>query len=223
MGAIETPRFIALTLHFRKRLLVALTNCYCTLAQLKASLAITDTTDDTQLEAAITAVSRNIDDLTGRFFYSDGTTNTAAVRYYTPNSPTRLFVDDFVSISEVAEDTAYARTYSTVWASTDYAYEPINNSRLSKPYTQLMAFKNYTFPVGQPQAIRVSGVFGWSAVPEVVRQACLIQSSRVFNRNASPFGIAGSPDLGTVRLSARLDPDVQVLLNGVMRQNSMVL
>ena len=223
MGAIKTPRFIALTLHFRKRLILAITNGYATLAQLKASLAITDTTDDTGLEAAITAVSRNIDDLTGRFFYSDGTTTTAAVRYYTPNHPTRLFTDDFVSISEVAEDTAYARSYSTVWASTDYAYEPINNPQQAKPYTQLIAFKNYTFPVGQPQSIRVSGIFGWSAVPEVVRQACLIQSSRIFHRNASPFGIAGSPDLGTVRLSARLDPDVQVLLNGVMRQNSLVL
>lgn len=223
MGAIETPRFIALTLHFRKRLLVAITNGYCTLAQLKASLAIADSTDDTALEAAISSVSRNIDDATGRFFYSDGTTTTAAVRYYTPNHPTRLFTDDFVSISEVAEDTALARSYSTVWASTDYAYEPINNSRLSKPYTQLLAFKNYTFPVGQPQAIRVSGVFGWSAVPEVVRQACLIQSSRIFNRAASPFGIAGSPDLGTVRILPYLDSDVQVMLRGVIRQNSLVL
>jgi hypothetical protein len=223
VGAIETPRFIALTLHFRKRLILAITNGYCTLAQLKASLAITDTTDDTQLEAAISAVSRNIDDLTGRFFYSDGTTTTAAVRYYTPNAPKQLFTDDIVSVSEVAEDTSETRTYSTVWASGDYAYEPINNPRLAKPYTQLIAFGNYTFPVGQTQAIRVSGIFGWSAVPEVVRQACLIQSSRVFNRNASPFGIAGSPDLGTVRLSARLDPDVQVLLNGLIRQNSLVL
>jgi hypothetical protein len=223
VGAIETPRFIALTLHFRKRLILAITNGYATLAQLKASLAITDTTDDTQLEAAISAVSRNIDDLTGRFFYSDGTTTTAAVRYYTPNAPKQLFTDDIVSVSEVAEDTSATRTYSTVWASGDYAYEPINNPRLAKPYTQLIAFGNYTFPVGQVQAIRVSGIFGWSAVPEVVRQACLIQSSRIFNRNASPFGIAGSPDLGTVRLSARLDPDVQVMLNGLIRQNSLVL
>jgi hypothetical protein len=54
---------------------VALTNAYCTLAELKASLAITDSVDDTPLEAAITATSRMIDDYTGRFFYRNGTHN----------------------------------------------------------------------------------------------------------------------------------------------------
>jgi hypothetical protein len=39
-----------------------------------------------------------------------------------------------------------------------------------------------------------------------------MQASRIFSRRQSPFGIAGSPDLGTVRLSARLDADVEALL-----------
>jgi hypothetical protein len=201
---------------------LSITNGYCTLAELKASLALSDSTDNAALEAAISAVSRNIDDLTGRFFYADGTTSQTVVYYYTPKSSGKLYTDDFTSITEVAQDTTYNRTYSTVWTAADYGYEPINNPRSGAPYNQLIAFGSYAFPVNQPQSIRVTGVFGWSAVPEQVRQACIIQSSRIFLRNASPFGIAGSTDLGTVRLAARLDPDVQVMLNGFVRQNSTV-
>ena len=54
---------------------MAITNGYSTLAELKAALTISDSTDDAALEAAINAVSRMIDDYTGRFFYKDGTTH----------------------------------------------------------------------------------------------------------------------------------------------------
>ena len=64
---------------------MALTNCYCTLSDLKTSLAIEDIQDDTALEAAILTASRMIDDYTGRFFYRDGTTAAPVTRYYTPD------------------------------------------------------------------------------------------------------------------------------------------
>jgi hypothetical protein len=41
--------------------------------------------------------------------------------------------------------------------------------------------------------------------------ATLIQATRLFARKQSPFGIAGAPDMGVVRLSSRLDADVEVL------------
>lgn len=197
---------------------MSMTNAYCTLDDLKKSISITgtDSIDDAALEAAISAVSRNIDDLTGRFFYADGTTGTNVIRYYTARHPSKLFTDDFVSISEVAIDTSNSRTY-TAMSATDYLYEPVNNPRQGKPYTQvLMVGNTYGFPQ-TPQGVRITGIWGWSAVPEVVRQACLIQSSRVFMRAASPFGIAGATDYGTVTLRAKLDVDVQVMLQGVNR------
>lgn len=201
---------------------MALTNCYATLVQLKASLVITDSTDDTRLEAAITAASRMIDDYTSRFFYPDGTSTTPVILYFTPQSPDFVYVDDFTSLTEVATDTASDKTYATVWATTDYVIEPVNNPRQAKPYNQIIAFDRYQFLTDQIQSVRVTGIWGWSAVPSVVSQACLIQSSRLFSRAASPFGIAGSPDLGTVRLSARLDPDVQVLLSSVTKPDGVV-
>ena len=48
---------------------MAIVNGYCTLAELKSALRITDSTDDTLLENAIESASRRIDGYTGRFFY----------------------------------------------------------------------------------------------------------------------------------------------------------
>jgi hypothetical protein len=49
----------------------------------------------------------------------------------------------------------------------------------------------------------------------------LIQSSRIFVRRQSPFGIAGTPELGTVRLTSRLDPDVEALLRPLRKNNGL--
>ena len=118
---------------------MAITNGYATLAELKSSLTITDSDDDALLELAITSTSRMIDDFTGRFFYANGTVGSPVIRYYTPNDPWTLAVDDYVSISEIATDDNFNQTWSTVWAASDFLKEPVNNSLRGWPYTRLLA------------------------------------------------------------------------------------
>lgn len=202
---------------------MAITNGYATLAELKSSLTITDSDDDALLELAITSTSRMIDDFTGRFFYANGTVGSPVIRYYTPNDPWTLAVDDYVSISEIATDDNFNQTWSTVWAASDFLKEPVNNSLRGWPYTRLLATGRYVWPYYLPQACKVTGVWGWPAVPAEVNQACIIQSSRIFVRKQSPFGIAGTPELGTVRLSSRLDPDVQAFLRPINRNNGLAV
>lgn len=191
---------------------MALTNAYCTLSDLKTSLGIDDIQDDTSLEAAIMAASRMVDDYTGRFFYKDGTTGAPVTRYYTAQDWWTTNVDDIIHISEIATDDNFDQLYTTVWANDDYMVEPVNNPRRGWPWTRLLAIGAYIFPFNLPQSVRVKGVWGWSSVPYEVQMATKIQASRLFVRRQSPFGIAGSPDIGTVRLGSRLDPDVEVLL-----------
>ena len=202
---------------------MAITNGYATLAELKSSLTITDSDDDALLELAITSTSRMIDDFTGRFFYANGTVGSPVIRYYTPNDPWTLAVDDYVSISEIATDDNFNQTWSTVWAASDFLKEPVNNSLRGWPYTRLLATGRYVWPYYLPRACKVTGVWGWPAVPAEVNQACIIQSSRIFVRKQSPFGIAGTPELGTVRLSSRLDPDVQAFLRPINRNNGLAV
>jgi len=191
---------------------VAITNGYCTLAGLKASLNITDAVDDTALEAAITAASRMIDDYTERFFYANGTSQSPVTRYYTALDAYTINVDDITTVTEIATDDNFDFTYGTVFTTSDFMVEPINNPIKGFPYNRLLAIGSYIFPYQLPQAVRVKGVWGFTAVPPEVNMATLIQSSRLFGRRQSPFGIAGSPEMGTVRLYSRLDADVEVLL-----------
>jgi hypothetical protein len=201
---------------------VALTNCYCTLSDLKTSLAIEDIQDDAGLEAAILTASRMIDDYTGRFFYRDGTTAAPVTRYYTPDSWYITNLDDFVSLNQIALDDDFDQTYTTILAASDYLIDPVNNARRGWPYTRITAIDRYIFPYAYPQSVRVQAVWGWPSIPAEIAMATKIQASRLFIRRQSPFGIAGTPELGTVRLTSRLDPDVEALIRPFKKMNGLV-
>jgi hypothetical protein len=200
---------------------VAITNGYVTLNEVKDALNLEDSIDNAALEMAIATASRQIDDYCGRFFYTDGTQGAPATRYYTPTDYYILPVDDFVSISEIATDDNFDQTYDTVWTATDSMFEPVNNPSRGWPLTRILATGAYVFPSPLPQSVRVRGIFGWSTVPFEVKTAAKIQASRLFLRNQSPFGIAGNTDLGTVRLAAKLDADVEALLRPMRRNNGL--
>ena len=201
---------------------MALTNAYCTLSDLKTSLAIEDITDDTALEAALLTSSRMIDDYTGRFFYKDGTNAAPVVRYYTAQDWYTCNVDDFVSLTQIATDDNFDQLYTTIWQSDDYMVEPVNNPRRGWPLSRLLAIDSYIFPYNLPQSVKVTAVWGWPSIPAEIQMAAKLQASRLFIRRQSPFGIAGTPDLGTVRLSSRLDPDVEALIRPFRKMNGLV-
>ncbi len=200
---------------------MAITNGYCTLNDVKAALNIEDSMDNAAIEVAIATASRMIDDYTGRFFYKDGTVGTPATRYYTPSDYWILPTDDFLSISEIATDDNFNRTYDTIWTADDSMFEPVNNPSRGWPMSRILAVGSYVFPFNLPQSVRLKGIFGWSAVPAEVNSAAQIQASRLFLRRQSPFGIAGSTDIGTVRLAAKLDADVEALLRPLRRNNGL--
>ena len=200
---------------------MAITNGYCTLNDVKAALNIEDSMDNAAIEIAIATASRMIDDYTGRFFYKDGTVGAPATRYYTPTDYWILPTDDFVSISEIATDDNFNRTYDTIWTASDSMFEPVNNPSRGWPMSRILAVGAYVFPWNLPQSVRVRGVFGLSTVPYEVKTAAKIQASRLFLRNQSPFGIAGNTDLGTVLLAAKLDADVEALLRPLRKNNGL--
>ncbi len=199
-----------------------LTDCYCTLSELKTALAIEDIQDDIGLEAAILTASRMIDDYTGRFFYRNGTTAAPVIRYFTAPDEYFLAVDDFVSLNQVASDDNFDQSYTTIWAATDYMVEPVNNALRGWPYSRLIAIDRYIWPYKLPQTVKITGVWGYPSVPAEISMATKIQASRLFIRRQSPFGIAGTPELGTVRLSSRLDPDVEALIKPFRKMNGYV-
>lgn len=194
---------------------MAITNGYTDLSTLKAHLSISDTTDDTRLERIVTAVSREIDNHCRRRFYA-----ATQTRYYSPVRTCELIVDDLLSVTSLKTDEDGDRTYETTWAATDYDLEPANAQLESQPepywLIRVTPTGRYSFPC-HGRAVEVAGSWGYaSSTPPVVQEACLLQSARIFERSKSAFGIAGDPNIGTVRLSAALDPDVKMLLEKLM-------
>ena len=201
---------------------MAISNGYATLAQVKAALRITDSVDDTLLEMAVESASRAIDGHANRYFYSSGT----ATRIYTADSYELVQIDDLAgtAITLVTDPNADG-TWADTWTTTDYQLEPVNGivDGLSVPYTRIRAIGDYSFPTNDGEAlVKVTGVFGWSAVPVAITQACVIQSSRIFKRLDSPLGVAGFGDMGAMRVSRYLDPDVEQLVAPYRRLRNFV-
>lgn len=199
---------------------------YCTAIELKAYLRIGDAADDSELGFAITAASRAIDQECNRQFG----VSTAVARYYTWDESYLDFapvleIDDIQSVTSLAvvADSGDDGTYEhTLVNGTDFEFYPWNATANGRPWTHIVLKRNSlvlgSFPTNS-RAIKITGLWGWTAVPTVVKQAALVQASRFFARRNSPFGIAGSPDLGNeLRLLSKVDPDVAVMLNTVKRR-----
>ena len=188
---------------------MAITNGYATLAEVKASLRITDDLDDALLETAIESASRMIDGYTARTFSNAGT----ATRNFAATDALNLIIDDAISVSEVSSTDEVGDTY-VVWDANDFQLEPLNSRSdgLYMPYTGIRAVGDYTWPVVDQQALcRITAVWGWASIPIAIKQATVIQSSRLFKRLDSPLGIAGFGDMGAIRVNRYLDSDVEQL------------
>jgi len=190
-----------------------ITNGYCTLLEFKYRFYPTDSDDlldDRVIESVITAVSREIDEYCHRRFWK----NTAnEVRYFTAAWGNLLLCDDIVSITGVATDDDGDRTYSNSLAATDYDLEPYNAALDGIPYNRMRIAPNSSqaFLTSQ-RGNKLTGIFGWNAVPSQVNEACLIQSIRLFKRKDAPFGVMGTGEMGQVVTLTSLDPDVKMLL-----------
>ena len=189
---------------------MSITNGYATLAEVKASLRITDAIDDSLLETAIESASRMIDGFTARTFSNAGT----AVRNFAATDEINLIIDDAITVLEVASTDEIGSTY-TIWKPTDFQLEPINSRSdgLYMPFTSIRAVNDYLWPVVDQQAlVRITAVYGFPAVPIAIKQATVIQSSRLYKRLDSPLGVAGFGDMGAIRVGRYLDPDVEQLV-----------
>lgn len=190
---------------------MAISNGYATLAEVKSALRITDNIDDSLLEMAVESASRLIDGYANRSFYNAGT----AVRYYVANDSFTTVIDDLVSLTTL-ETSSDGDGFDTTWTSSDYQLQPLNGyaDGLTTPYTEISAVGDFLFPIiGNEALVKITGVWGYNTTPITVKQACIIQASRIYKRLDSPLGVAGFGDLGVIRVSSRLDPDVAQLVD----------
>lgn len=180
---------------------------YCTEQEFLDYIKSGATTGNTTIQAAITAASRAVEAHTGRIYYQRAATSL----YYSSYAVGTVLIDidDLATTTSlvVRTDTG-AGTYPTLLTlNTDFVVEPRNQQFggiAGWPYFQLRAMNASTFPVRtyawSPDTIKVTGTFGWAAVPEPVKQATKIVASQYYKLGEAPFGVAGWGAYGEIRV-----------------------
>lgn len=187
---------------------------YVTVDEAKEYLRIpsTDTADDVRLGLDVAAASRAIDRATHRQF---GVLAAAGERFYTAQYDCDR--GWFVTIDDLQTTTDLVVT-SSGSAITDYRLCPLNAASEGQPWTELL-FGSTIRPDTTYGGVSVTALFGWTAVPDTIKDAALLQTARFFKRSDAPFGVAGSPESGSeMRLLAKVDPDVAVMVADYVRR-----
>lgn len=200
---------------------MTIVNGYASLNEVKAALRITDAVDDSLLNMAVESASRLVDGHAGRRFWNAGT----ATKYFVAQDDYVCEVDDISSSTIVLQTSSGADgIFDTTWDIDDYQLEPLNGELdgIAWPYTSIRAIGDYLWPISGGEAlVKVTGVFGWPSVPIAIKQATIIQASRIFKRLDSPLGVAGFGDLGAIRVTRDLDPDVAQLVMPYKRMRNV--
>jgi hypothetical protein len=195
---------------------------YATLAEFKAAVGITDTTDDGALQSVLDATDTLID------LYCDRKTGfgtASETRYYTAEDYEYVLTDDLVSVTTLQTDDDANGTYETTWTvGTDYVLAPRNAALDGFPYTEIDTSVTWprNFPKDVYLGVKVVGVFGFPSVPAAVKQAEIIQAGAVWNSRTAPFGVIGSADLGGIlRMSRALHPEAALILEPYRKRNGL--
>ena len=203
---------------------MTITNGYATRNQVKAALRIgtADTLDDDLIDNCVGAASRLIDGYCNRKFWQSG---TAEARVFQAEDSFYCSIDDIAGTALTLKSSTQADgTFDLTWKVSDYQLEPLNGNLdgLTWSYDKIRAVGDYLFPTvnanyGEQALVQVTAIFGWPSVPEPITQATIIQASRIFKRYDSPLGVAGFGDLGAIRVSRFLDPDMAQLVEPYRR------
>lgn len=193
---------------------MAISNGYLTLAEFKAAIGgVSGSDKDADIERAIEGASRSIDQYTRRRFWQDP---TAVTRYYTATDASLVVTDDISTTTGlvVKTDPGDDGTFEVTWTvDADFRLTPVNAAADSEPWTAIERIRtgSYVFP-NHEHRVSVTAKFGWASVPTDIETACLIEALRLYKRKDAPFGVAGTDNVGVIRLFAKIDPDAEKLI-----------
>lgn len=210
-GALETVNEALITVAPH----APVTHGYLELEEFKSTASLTGFSfADSDIRLAIESASRGIDEYCSRRFYPDA--DATQVRIYTPLYTDHVRIDDLITLTSLKLDTAGLGTYGTTWTvGTHFRLEPLNALDDGIPYTTIRTYGANRL-TGYPGSIEVTGKFGWSAAPAMVKQACTIIATRLLLRaRQAPFGVVsiGLEGAAVRAVSMARDPELAFLLN----------
>lgn len=179
---------------------------YITLDEFKQRHGITTSDKDVRILDHIHAASARVNAYTFRDFGVG--TGVASARYFRPLTCEAVYIDDAYEIDAVGVDDANDGTYSTAWTvATDYETDPANgvgpDGLTGWSTFQLTAVGTKAFPTWcTRRAVKVTAKWGWSDVPDAVKEATHLLAHRLYYEVSVPggvtppnvdFGLPGTP------------------------------
>lgn len=180
---------------------MALGDSYVTPAELKDYMSYQGSAQDARITSVCAAVSREIEDWCHRQFNQ---ATAATTRIFEPTGPHLTVVDDFFTTSGlvIASDDNGDGVFETTWVAADYELRPLNGVRNGLPgwpFWQIKAVGlSKCFHSTRNANVQVTAQWGWTAIPDPVKEAALMLAADTFQTKDSRFGIAGSDQFGNV-------------------------
>lgn len=197
---------------------------YITAAELQATLGLDAAPAAVlaDLQRAVTAASRGLDEMCDRTFYP--TEDALEVRSFIPVNPGYCLID------ELCEFTLLTAQQSDWVIDQDFYLEPQNAAAQGRPWTAIRTIaRPFIFTLaevspgwaGFDSRVFVTGKWGWAETPAQIVQAASILAARLFERRKAIFGSMttgintgaaiqiGSSDL---ELQAMIDPFLRKVL-----------
>lgn len=196
---------------------MAIGDSYATAAEYRTATGMTDTTQDTAILNNLKSISRVIEAKLGRFFNKDV---SAVARLYFREALKKadvLYVDDLVSVTTIKIDKDNDGSFAdeTALVAADFELHPLNalQGPEARPYTEI-----WTTPWGAEGTwasglrIQVTGVFGWPAVPQAIKDATIQLGALL--RIETPRATRRIPELGEAIEASR---EAQSIVKDLMR------
>ena len=184
---------------------------YCTKEEVKREINIKDTDWDEVFDSLCGEASGFIDGFCGRTF-----SHASETRYFDPDDPEVLFIDDFITLESLKVDQDGDGEFEKAWEKDkDYLLYPLNKL----PRTWIEAI-GQGFPTGRKR-VRITASWGYSSTPPpAIKRACIMLVSRWFKRKDTAFAsVVSTSELGTFEVYRGMDADIELLLSPFRRIN----
>jgi hypothetical protein len=201
-------------------------NAYCTLSEVKQALpdGNWDATYDGILAVLTKRASRALDrecKVPPGYFCVTADT----VRLFAGSGKPQQWVDELATAPTLVEMDEAGEGHYVVVPRDAYFLWPWNAPDEGQPYRRLdfYPFKDpgfyFWYNLGDYPTVRITGKWGWSTVtPEEVKQLAIIQAAKWFKRGQQGYADTGGVvELGQLRYTQALDPDIAELCKGLTR------
>lgn len=134
------------------------------------------TTIDTSIDIYIKSAEQIINNITGRTF---GISAEDEERLFSGDNTDELIVDDLTEVTKLeVSDDLYGEVFSEI-DEEDYILLPLNADKKGQSFTSIK-LKYGVFPFGYGNH-KVTGKFGYSAVPSDIIFACIALATGIYN------------------------------------------